>query len=116
MLLKYLQYCCSDDGWLFPFPTSYSTSSYLGFTTLVLINVHGMARKEMQQVHNPLKSQDTFYISRFSVDFFGDWTLQSVVLEESWVSCSAGESLLLSTGALHCCKHSKGQAARPLPL
>lgn len=69
VLLKYLQYCCSDDGQLFPFPISYSTSPYLGFTTLLLINVHGMARKEMKQVYNPLKCQDTFYISRFSVGF-----------------------------------------------
>lgn len=38
VLLKYLQYCCSDDGQLFPFPISYSTSPYLGFTTLLLIN------------------------------------------------------------------------------
>lgn len=113
VLLKYFQYCCSDDGWLFLFPTSYSTSPYLGFTTLLLINIHGMARKEMQQVHNPLKYQDTSYISRFFVGFFGDWTLQSVILEQSWVSSSAGGSLL-STGALHHPKHSKGQAACPL--
>lgn len=113
VLLKYLQYCCSDDGQLFPFPISYSTSPYLGFTTLLLINVHGMARKEMKQVYNPLKCQDTFYISRFSVGFFGDWTLQSVILEQSWVRSSAGGSLL-STGTLHHHEHSKGQAACPL--
>lgn len=113
VLLKYLRYCCSDDGWLFPFPTSYSTSPSLGFTTLLLINVHGMARKETQQVRNSLKCQDTFYIARFSVDFFGDWTSQSIILEQRWVRSSAGGSLL-STGALHHRRHSKGRAACPL--
>lgn len=79
MLLKYLQYCCSGDAWLFPFPASYSASPYLGFTTLFLISLHGMARREMQQVHNPPKCQDTFYISRFSIGYFGDWTLQCIM-------------------------------------
>ena len=45
VLLKYLQYCCFDDGWLFPFPTSYSTSCYLGFTTPVLMEVGWQERR-----------------------------------------------------------------------
>lgn len=72
VLLKYLQCCSSEDGWLFPFPTAESTSSYLDFTTLFLKNGQGIARQEMQQVHDPLQRQDTFSISRFPAGFFGD--------------------------------------------
>lgn len=73
-----------------------------------------MARKETQQVHNPLKCQDTLYISRFSVGFFGDWTLQSIILEQSWVRSSAGGSWLSAGGHRTTADTAKGKAARPL--
>lgn len=34
--------------WLLPFPTSYSTSAYPGFTTLFLINAHGEMKESKQ--------------------------------------------------------------------
>lgn len=97
VLLKYFQYCCSDDGWLFPFPI-YFPSPSLGFITLG--NVHGMARKkEMQQVHSPLQCQDNFYLSRFSVGFFMTGLCKASSLNRS--GSVLLQFFLLSTGAQH---------------
>lgn len=97
VLLKYFQYCCSDDGWLFPFPI-YFPSPSLGFITLG--NVHGMARKkEMQQVHSPLQCQDNFYLSRFSVGFFVTGLCKASSSNRS--GSVLLQFFLLSTGAQH---------------